>query len=97
MIALNEATGIYPSLLDRAFELVGTQADAQDLVQTAYLRMLEKPPATTDPVKFKHWMCVVMKNIAWDRRRVEGKLVPIEDLDQCQVCGSYDARCGCCG
>lgn len=97
MIAINEATGIYPSLLDLALELVGNQADAQDLVQTAYLRMLERPPVTEDAVEFTSWMRTVMKRLAVDRLRVESRLIPLFSDTQCQVCGSYDARCGCCG
>jgi len=69
LIALDDATALYPSLLRRALELVGNQADAEDIVQTAYLRMCEEPPTTQNATEFKHWMRTTVRNLSVDEHR----------------------------
>ena len=94
MIALNDATALYPSLLTHAYSLTGNMAIAEDIVQDAYLRMCEKPPRATGDSQFRAWMNVVIKNLVVDHFRqakIEG------ELNRCQVCGSWETRWACCG
>lgn len=66
-------------LLDLARSLLGTQADAEDAVQDAYLRaMVHSPQALATP---QAWLTTVVRHIAIDRlrhRRLEAAWVESE-------------------
>jgi len=58
-----QAVALRPQLLKRALELCGRRdADAEDLVQDAYLAMIAKPPSPRTPSQLKHWLRSVMRN-----------------------------------
>jgi DNA-directed RNA polymerase specialized sigma24 family protein len=58
------AMALRPQLLLRARELTGQRADldAEDLVASALLTMVAKPPAAATASKLHHWLRTVMRN-----------------------------------
>lgn len=57
-----------PALLAHALKLTrGHHAAAEDLVQDAYVRMVEKPPAYRSRAKTRAWLMLVMRHIWSDR------------------------------
>jgi len=64
-----------------AYRLTGSAADADDVVQTAFVRALERPPARTD-LPWRPWLVRVTANLGRDllrrrrRRRYEGPWLP---------------------
>lgn len=101
MIALDDATTLYPSLLIYAYDLTRDRSAAEDIVQEAYLRYCEKPPRGSGPAQVRSWLNKVIRNLVIDhfRRQNAIELTVFSDWDgaSCLVCGSMDARCSCCG
>ena len=95
MIALEDATALYPSLLAYVSGKVDSRTVAEDIVQEAYLRMMERPPRSESTAQFRRWINRVCDNLVVDHYRQP--VIESYDIDRCQVCGAYEARCGCCG
>lgn len=68
------------SLIDYATHIVGSRADAEDIVQDAFIRFLPKKPIATGALK--SYLFQIVRNLALDQRRrqkleaekVEGEL-----------------------
>ena len=56
-------------LLRQARGLTASEEDAEDLVQAAFVRFIERPPEWRGLAKAKNWLNTVMQNLAADRYR----------------------------
>jgi DNA-directed RNA polymerase specialized sigma24 family protein len=64
-----EAIALRPKLLARARQITFSMADAEDLVQGAYLAFAKKPPEPRTPAKLHNWLRIVMANLNAHRFR----------------------------
>ena len=67
-----------PKLLQRAFELRGNQADADELVQDTLLRWWEEPPRARSRTQFLHWLRSVMYSAVVKRWRAPALSADLE-------------------
>ena len=67
----SSALELRPALLSHARELTGRRADleADDLVSSAYLALVVKPPDPKTLAQLNHWLRVVMRNLNARRHR----------------------------
>jgi len=65
---LSQLPALRSRLVRTAARLLGTQAEAEDVVQDAYLRALEAGDVPT-PTSTQAWLTTVMRNLALDRLR----------------------------
>jgi len=96
VVALDDATALYSSLLIHAYDLTRDRSVAEDIVQEAYLRYCEKPPRGRGAAQVRSWMNTVIENLATDHYRQANRLELVWDGSSCLKCGSFDARCACC-
>lgn len=68
-----------PALLRAAFSVLRNTADAQDAVQEAFLRLLQKRPAFNDEQHEKAWLLRVTINVAKNMRRPSSRTEPLEE------------------
>src|SRR5579859_4718506 len=71
------SAAVRPALLAHALRLTQSyspmgepildHAAAEDLVQDAYVRMLERPPRSRSKAKVQGWLMIVMRNLWADR------------------------------
>jgi len=61
------AAAVRPVLLSAAIHLTRNQDAAEDLVQEAYLRMVERPPRSRSKRKVQAWLMLVMRHVWADR------------------------------
>jgi len=67
---LEEVPRVHGRALYRfAFRLTGSRADAQDLVQNTYLRMLRRGAADVPPERMLGWLFTVARNLFIDASR----------------------------
>lgn len=103
--AADVVAALYPPLL--AYSQFLGAPEPEDLVQDTLEEMHLHPSKAVEFPQVLAYAKVVMKNLNIDQHRERERHVPTvaydeavgspEDLDRCQVCGSYDARCACCG
>ena len=72
-----------PALLRAAFSVLRNTADAQDAVQEAFLKLLDKRPAFNDDQHEKAWLIRVTINAAKNIRSASRRIEPLED------CGAF--------
>jgi len=65
----DRAVAMYPKLLQRAFELTGSQESAEDLVQATFLTCVRRPPRAQTDTQLRHWMRRVMQRLNVDSFR----------------------------
>lgn len=66
-VLADTAAAARPALLAHALHLTQDPAAAEDLVQDAYVRMMERPPRSRAKAKVQGWLMIVMRNLWADR------------------------------
>jgi DNA-directed RNA polymerase specialized sigma24 family protein len=88
------AIAFRPTLLLRARELCGRRADvdAEDLVATALLALVAKPPSPRTPGELNHWLRTVLRNqAALAHRNLHGAtVVSLEAMQEARAQGASD-------
>lgn len=69
----HEIAALVPRLRRFAWSLCGNRADADDLVQAACLRALERTGQFTPGTRLDAWMFRILRSIRIDRARAEGR------------------------
>jgi len=72
------------------FNIVKDHDITQDLMQDAYLKMLEKIGQYQPKTNFYNWLLMIAKNTAIDTYRREQKLIHYDEVDYDQVLSSKD-------
>ena len=70
-----------PALLRAAFSVLRNTADAQDAVQDAFLKLLQKRPAFHDAEHEKAWLIRVTLNTAKNMYKAARRTEPLEEYD----------------
>ena len=70
-----------PALLRAAFSVLRNTADAQDAVQDAFLKLLQKRPAFHDAEHEKAWLIRVTVNTAKNMYKAARRTEPLEEYD----------------
>jgi|SRR5579859_242738 len=78
---------------------VGTEADAEDVVQRAMMRAAERAASLEDPVRLRAWFYRILRRTIVDHHRSRPRDARHEQLDGNEVSdqGAFDAPapCGC--
>jgi RNA polymerase sigma-70 factor (ECF subfamily) len=76
-----------------AYRVTGNAADAEDVLQTVFLRLLQRSPEATVVENAKSYLCRSAINAALDllRSRQNARSVPLEDQEAVLVDGSAPA------
>ena len=56
-----------------AFRILGTKADAEDVVQETYIRTWKRLPTLRNPAAVQSWIYRITRNAAYDRLRQRGR------------------------
>ena len=68
------------SVFGCAWRILGDRAEAEDIAQETFVRLLRKAPAwQPDGPALRSWLLRVATNLCIDRRRVRARLVPMPD------------------
>lgn len=86
----SQLIGLESCLLKFAYSLNLKRADAKDLVQETYLRVLINQHKYVDNQKFKSWAMTIMRNTFIDsyRRNIRNNTYPVQSNDLIFVGGS---------
>lgn len=73
-----------PSVLACAWRILGDRAEAEDVAQETFVRLLRKAPDwRTDGPALRSWLLRVATNLCIDRRRARARLAPMpENIDR---------------
>ena len=79
-----------PALRNYVARVMGRVADADDIVQEAYVRLLRHPPAIDDPQELRRYVFRVASNLITDRWRRRKQEVPASEAPEA-VANTRDA------
>ena len=69
-----------PSVLACAWRILGDRAEAEDVAQETFVRLLRKAPEwRPDGPALRSWLLRVATNLCIDRRRVRARISPMPD------------------
>lgn len=73
-----------PSVLACAWRILGDRAEAEDVAQETFVRLLRKAPEwQTDGPALRSWLLRVATNLCIDRHRARSRLAPMpEDIER---------------
>jgi RNA polymerase sigma-70 factor (ECF subfamily) len=71
----------HPTVYRLALRIVGSETDAEDVVQETFVRAWQSLATVRDPRAAFGWICRVARNVAYDRVRGSGRR-PETSLDQ---------------
>jgi RNA polymerase sigma-70 factor (ECF subfamily) len=78
---------------------VGTEADAEDVVQRAMMRAAERAASLEDPARLRAWFYRILRRTIVDHHRSKPRDARHERLDSAEVCDESGldapAPCGC--
>lgn len=82
-----------PAVRAAAFGKVRHRERAEDVVQTTFLRALERLDALRDPTKLRGWLLTIARNVALDELRRNSRVELDEDAgDDVAASGSVDVQ-----
>lgn len=72
------------------FNILKDHEKTQDLMQDAYLKMLERLDQYQSKTNFYNWLLMIAKNLAIDTYRRDQKLIHYDEVDYDQVLSSHE-------